>query len=113
MGKARRRRKAARGETSGIGDIPIVGDEETRPPSAVPASPAGRTTITFYLPERLRNRARTAYRRTRAHETDHSWSDMLTKALLAEVERRERVHNDGERYVGTEERLRAGRPIGH
>src|SRR3954471_5987381 len=108
MGKARRRRKAARAEAGGGSESPIVGNEETKPPIVVSASPAGRTTITFYLPERLRNRARTAYRSTRAHETDHSWSDMLSKALLAEVERRERAHNDGERYVGTDERLRAG-----
>ncbi len=71
-----------------------------------------RTTITFYLSELLRNRARAAYRVTSFAERDSSWSDMLAKALLAEVERREGAHNLGERFVGGEEPLSPGRPIG-
>ena len=71
-----------------------------------------RTTITFYLGELLRNRARAAYRVTSFAEQDSSWSDMLSKALLAEVERRERAHNLGERFTGGEEPLSPGRPIG-
>ncbi len=71
-----------------------------------------RTTITFYLPDVLRNRARAAYRVTSFEEQDASWSDMLSKALLAEVERRERIHNLGERFAGGEEPLTPGRPIG-
>jgi hypothetical protein len=72
-----------------------------------------RTTITFYLSESLRNRARAAYRSTSFAERDSSWSDMLTKALLAEVERRERAHNNGERFIASEEPLTPGRPIGY
>ena len=72
-----------------------------------------RTTITFYLSELLRNRARAAYRLTSFEEQDASWSDMLSKALLAEVERRERIHNLGERFSGGEEPLTPGRPIGY
>jgi hypothetical protein len=71
-----------------------------------------RTTITFYLSELLRNRARAAYRLTSFEEQDSSWSDMLSKALLAEVERRERLHNLGEVFSGGEEPLTPGRPIG-
>jgi hypothetical protein len=71
-----------------------------------------RTTITFYLSELLRNRARAAYRVTSFAEQDSSWSDMLGKALLAEVERREHAHNRGERFSGGEEPLTPGRPIG-
>ena len=71
-----------------------------------------RTTITFYLSELLRNRARAAYRVTSFAEQDVSWSDMLGKALLAEVERRELVHNYGDEFVGGEEPLTPGRPIG-
>ncbi len=73
----------------------------------------GRTTITFYLSDNLRNRARAAYRSTSFHEKDASWSEMLTKALLAEVERRERAHNSGQRFPGSEEPLNPGRPIGY
>ncbi|WP_345762904.1 ParB family protein [Diaminobutyricibacter sp. McL0608] len=72
-----------------------------------------RTTITFYLSELLRNRARAAYRLTSFAEQDASWSDMLSKALLAEVERRERDHNYGEEFTGGEEPLSPGRPIGY
>jgi hypothetical protein len=71
-----------------------------------------RTTITFYLSELLRNRARAAYRVTSFAEQDSSWSDMLSKALLVEVERRERIHNLGEPFSGGEEPLTPGRPIG-
>jgi hypothetical protein len=73
----------------------------------------GRTTITFYLSDNLRNRARAAYRSTSFHEKDASWSEMLTKALLAEVERRERAHNRGQRFPGSDEPLNPGRPIGY
>jgi hypothetical protein len=37
---------------------------------------------------------------------------MLAKALLAEVERREAEHNDGDRFTGGDGPLRPGRPIG-
>lgn len=79
-------------------------------PSATPAR--RRTTITFYLSETLRNRARSAYRATSFAERDSSWSEMLNKALLAEVERRELEHNDGELFVASDEPLTPGRPIG-
>jgi hypothetical protein len=72
-----------------------------------------RTTITFYLSDTLRNRARAAYRHTSFEERDGSWSEMLNKALLAEVERRERVHNHGLPFTGSEEPLTPGRPIGY
>lgn len=73
---------------------------------------AKRTTITFYLTEGLRNRARAAYRSTSFEEKDSSWSEMLNKALLAEVERREAEYNDGEKFTGNDEPLSPGRPIG-
>lgn len=71
-----------------------------------------RTTITFYLTQDLRNRARAAYRSTSFAEKDTSWSEMLTKALLTEVERRERDHNGGAEFSGGAEPLSPGRPIG-
>lgn len=71
-----------------------------------------RTTITFYLTEGLRNRARAVYRATSFAERDSSWSEMLNKALLAEVERRELEHNDGQLFAASDEPLTPGRPIG-
>jgi hypothetical protein len=74
-------------------------------------STSPRTTITFYLPECLRNRARATYRSTSFEEEDSSWSEMLNKALLAEVRRRENAHNAGEMFPGSDEPLPPGRPI--
>jgi hypothetical protein len=71
-----------------------------------------RTTVTFYITEAMRNRARAAYRQTSFDERDSSWSEMLTKALLAEVQRREAEYNGGRVFVGNEEPLTPGRPIG-
>ncbi|WP_431246194.1 ParB family protein [Leifsonia xyli] len=71
-----------------------------------------RTTVTFYLTDAMRNRARAAYRQTSFDERDSSWSEMLNKALLAEVERRELAYNGGEAFVGNDEPLTPGRPIG-
>jgi hypothetical protein len=72
-----------------------------------------RATITFYIGEALRDRARAAYRSTSLAEQDTSWSEMLAKALLAEVERREAEHNDGDRFAGDDGPLRPGRPISY
>jgi hypothetical protein len=83
-------------------------------PTAVAAksAPARRTSVTFYLSEGLRNRARAAYRSTSFEEQDSSWSEMLNKALIAEVERREAEYNSGESFGASEEPLSPGRPIG-
>ena len=69
-----------------------------------------RTTITVYLPHSLRNRARAAYRATSGDERDLSWSEFVGKAVLAEVERREREHNEGLPYEGGALPLGAGAP---
>ncbi|GAB3582891.1 hypothetical protein GCM10027406_26330 [Leifsonia lichenia] len=71
-----------------------------------------RTTITFYLTDGLRNRARAAYRSTSFDEKDSSWSEMLNKALITEIERRESLYNDGVEFTGNDEPLTPGRPIG-
>lgn len=78
----------------------------------IPRPPKKRTTVTFYLTEAMRNRARAAYRQTSFDERDTSWSEMLNKALLAEVERREEAYNGGRVFVGNEDPLTPGRPIG-
>ncbi|MEV8213652.1 hypothetical protein [Leifsonia sp. NPDC077715] len=77
-----------------------------------PKIPKKRTTVTFYLTDAMRNRARAAYRQTSFDERDTSWSEMINKALLAEVQRRERAYNGGRAFVGNDEPLTPGRPIG-
>jgi hypothetical protein len=83
-------------------------------PTAVAEKSAAprRTSVTFYLSEGLRNRARAAYRSTSFAERDTSWSEMLNKALIAEVERREAAYNGGETFAASKEPLSPGRPIG-
>ncbi|ANF32244.1 hypothetical protein A0130_11685 [Leifsonia xyli] len=83
---------------------------EDAPPT--PKVPKKRTTVTFYLTDAMRNRARAAYRQTSYDERDTSWSEMINKALLAEVQRRERAYNGGQAFVGNDEPLTPGRPIG-
>jgi hypothetical protein len=75
-------------------------------------SGVGRVAVTFYMDDDLRRRARAAYRHTRAEERDASWSDLIAKALLAEVLRRERLHNGSRAFEGDAHRLAPGRPIG-
>lgn len=65
--------------------------------------------VSFYIRASDRARARNAYRGTAEVETDHSWSDFLTKAILQEVSRREQLHNAGEPFDGSDEPLRPGR----
>lgn len=83
---------------------------EDAPPTR--KAPKKRTTVTFYLTDAMRNRARAAYRQTSYDERDTSWSEMINKALLAEVQRRERAYNGGQAFVGNDEPLTPGRPIG-
>jgi hypothetical protein len=97
---------------------PSLADERPAETPARPTAVAGtlttdrRTTVTFYLSETLRNRARAAYRSTSFEERDSSWSEMLNKALIAEVERREAEYNRGEMFTASEAPLTPGRPIG-
>ncbi|MFE4468384.1 hypothetical protein ACFRFH_06150 [Leifsonia sp. NPDC056824] len=97
---------------------PSLADERPAETPARPTAVAGtlttdrRTTVTFYLSETLRNRARAAYRSTSFEERDSSWSEMLNKALIAEVERREAEYNSGEMFTASEAPLTPGRPIG-
>ena len=98
-------------EASTAADAPELCASAT--PESAATSPKKRITITFYLTDAMRNRARAAYRQTSYSERDASWSAMINKALLAEVERRELAYNDGEAFVGNDEPLTPGRPIGY
>ncbi|WP_369125300.1 hypothetical protein [Cryobacterium sp. GrIS_2_6] len=68
--------------------------------------------MTTYMSNTTRDRARATYRATSHLEGDKSWSDFVERAVLAEVERRERSYNSGERYEGDSSPLSAGRPLG-
>lgn len=60
----------------------------------------------------IRARSRAAYRATSAFEGDESYSDMIEKAIEAEVRRRELAHNDGKPFAANTASLPAGRPLG-
>ena len=97
----------------GSADTPADDSAPGLPATAAPPKPRKkRTTVTFYLTDDMRNRARAAYRQTSFSERDTSWSEMLNKALLAEVQRRERAYNGGDAFEGGSDPLTPGRPIG-
>jgi hypothetical protein len=98
--------------------VPVT--EASAPPAPAPAIPepgppatasAERERVTTYLDGQLRARAREAYRATSHLEGDKSWSDFVERAILAEVERREVAHNNGDVYAGDTTRLSPGRPL--
>lgn len=70
-----------------------------------------RSRMTTYLSARTRDRARAAYRATSHLEAEASWSEFVERAILAEVERREKIYNEGEMYAGDRSPLSPGRPL--
>lgn len=81
--------------------------EAARPPDAT----AARVKVSVYLDAQLRDAARAAYRATAHLENDASWSDMIEKAVTAEVERRQHAHNDGKPFSASRDKLTPGRTI--
>jgi len=67
--------------------------------------------MTTYVPRAVRERAKAAFRATSHLEGDGSFSDFITAAITREVERREKLHNNGQQYAGDGGRLTAGRPL--
>lgn len=67
--------------------------------------------VTVYLDARTRGEARAAYRATAHLEGDRSWSDFVARAIAAEVERRQALHNDGRPYGHDAAPLNPGRPM--
>lgn len=78
--------------------------------SASAVEPTAR--MTTYLSAQTRDRARATYRATSHLEGDKSWSDFVERAIQAEVERREVLHNAGEPYESDNSPLPVGRPLG-
>ncbi len=67
--------------------------------------------VSVYLPKDLRRAAVAAFKATAHLEADQSWSDMIEKAVRAEVKRRERAHNGGKPFPGGEGKLTPGRSV--
>lgn len=86
---------------------------ETQTPAAAPE--AARVTetkqVTFYMPAADRQRAKAAYQATSGQEMDVTWSEFITRALMNEVLRRERLYNDGEQFPGGTRKLAPGRKL--
>ncbi|MGC5225128.1 ParB family protein [Micromonospora sp. DT81.3] len=82
-----------------------------RRPTLTPVAEEPKDAITFRMPRSLRDRSRATFLATRTAEADTSYSDMLAKAIAAEVERREAAHNSGEPFTGGNAQLPAGRPF--
>ena len=78
-------------------------------PKPQPASASKQ--ITFYMAADDLKRAKAAYTATSGQEMDRSWSDFISRAVLMEVARRERVYNDGENFPGGTQNLAPGRRI--
>ena len=67
--------------------------------------------MTIYIAPSTRDRAKATYKATAHLEGDASFSAFIVDAITREVERREKLHNDGQQYAGDPGRLSAGRPL--
>lgn len=78
-------------------------------PASVPTST--REQVTYYMPGDARRRAKAAFNATRGQEEDASWSEFVTRAVMNEVYRRERLYNQGEPFPGGTRNLSPGRSL--
>lgn len=97
---------------------PVPPPPSSSTPPATPPRPtaptdenAGKKRITVYIDNEIFSRARGVHKATAHLEDDRSWSQFIEKALLREAEARERSHNDGKRYRGSDTPLSPGRPL--
>ncbi|MEO5779163.1 MAG: hypothetical protein ABIQ22_05235 [Arthrobacter oryzae] len=79
--------------------------------SSAPLPDTAPKQVTFYMATDDVKRAKAAYTGTSGQEMDRSWSDFISRAVLMEVERRERLYNEGERFQGGARNLAPGRKI--
>jgi hypothetical protein len=84
---------------------------ETLAAEAAPAPVNQTKQITFYMRAADRQRAKAAYQATSSQEMDASWSEFITRAVMDEVLRRERVYNNGEPFPGGTRNLTPGRKL--
>lgn len=85
------------------------GPAPVNPVEAVPSSK--KEAVTFYMRGADRQRAKAAYKATNGEEMDDSWSDFVDRAVMNEVLRRERVHNNGEPFPTVSAKLAPGRKL--
>lgn len=81
------------------------------PAESADDNPSTLMKVSVYLPKGLRRAAVAAYKATAHLEGDQSWSDMIEKAVRAEVLRRQDAHNGGKPYPGGEGKLTPGRSV--
>ncbi|BCW12831.1 hypothetical protein NtRootA2_41130 (plasmid) [Arthrobacter sp. NtRootA2] len=88
------------------------GPEHAQPaPKPKPARTSAREQVTYYMPADGRKRAKAAFNATRGQEEDASWSEFVTRAVMNEVYRRERLYNEGEPFPGGTRNLTPGRTL--
>lgn len=93
-------------------DVPTV---PTKTSTAAAASSGKKypPKVTFYQPQEDTARMRGAFRHTDREEGDRSLSDFIHKAVMAEVERREKKYNSGQPFPDLEAgSIPRGRPMG-
>jgi hypothetical protein len=78
---------------------------------ALPLPDTAPKQVTFYMAADDVKRAKAAYTGTSGQEMDRSWSDFVSRTVLMEVERRERIYNEGNRFPGGTRNLAPGRKI--
>jgi Centromere-binding protein ParB C-terminal len=81
------------------------------PAEEAPAAINQTKQITFYMRAADRQRAKAAYQATSSQEMDTSWSEFVTRAVMNEVLRRERLYNEGEPFPGGTRNLTPGRKL--
>jgi hypothetical protein len=85
--------------------------EMATPAASEPARVTETKQVTFYMPALDRQRAKAAYQATNGQEMDASWSEFITRAVMNEVLRRERLYNGGEPFPGGTRKLAPGRKL--
>lgn len=85
----------------------------TPTPAAAPSGKRYPPKVTFYQSQDDTARMRGAFRHTDREEGDRSLSDFIHKAVMAEVERREKKYNGGQPFPDLEAgSIPRGRPMG-
>lgn len=112
---ARKNPFANRTAATPAGQVPVGA------PGGTPVSKPAQTStgkkyppkVTFYQPQDDTARMRGAFRHTDREEGDRSLSDFIHKAVMAEVERREKKYNNGQPFPDLEAgSIPRGRPMG-
>ncbi|MEE1619719.1 ParB family protein [Brachybacterium sp. J153] len=94
-------------------DPPAPAPEQSPAPATASTGKKYPPKVTFYQPQDDTARMRGAFRHTDREEGDRSLSDFIHKAVMAEVERREKKYNSGKPFPDLEAgSIPRGRPMG-